>query len=61
MYAIRSYYAPGNGPSIEVGKEEMAFVRVIDQGCGMAEEFIRTRLFKPFETTKKKGMRNNFV
>jgi len=46
----------GNGASIEVGKEGMAFVRVIDQGCGMEEEFIRTRLFKPFETTKKQGM-----
>jgi len=56
IHNAREASTPGNGPSIEVGKEEMAFVRVIDQGCGMAEEFIRTRLFKPFETTKKKGM-----
>ena len=27
-------------------------VSVIDTGCGMSDEFIRTRLFKPFDTTK---------
>jgi len=27
-------------------------VSVIDNGCGMSDEFIRTRLFKPFDTTK---------
>lgn len=30
-------------------------LRVTDGGCGMSEAFIRQRLFKPFETTKKKG------
>ncbi len=29
-----------------------ATVEVEDNGVGMDEEFIRTRLFKPFETTK---------
>jgi len=34
----------------------MARVQVRDQGCGMSEEFIQTRLFKPFQTTKSSGM-----
>jgi putative PEP-CTERM system histidine kinase len=33
-----------------------AVVEVGDTGCGMTEEFIRTRLFKPFQTTKSTGM-----
>ena len=41
---------------VEVGAREQAYVRVCDSGEGMSEEFVRTRLFKPFETTKKKGM-----
>jgi putative PEP-CTERM system histidine kinase len=40
---------------VEVGGDGQACIRVRDEGCGMSEEFIRTRLFKPFETTKKKG------
>lgn len=33
-----------------------ARVEVTDTGCGMSEEFVRTRLFKPFQTTKSNGM-----
>ncbi|WP_422045100.1 XrtA/PEP-CTERM system histidine kinase PrsK [Roseateles sp.] len=33
-----------------------AQVTVIDQGCGMTEEFIQQRLFKPFQSTKESGM-----
>lgn len=33
-----------------------AQVEVSDTGCGMSEEFVRTRLFKPFQTTKNSGM-----
>ena len=29
---------------------------VTDHGCGMSAEFLRQRLFKPFQTTKKKGI-----
>jgi putative PEP-CTERM system histidine kinase len=29
---------------------------VRDNGCGMSEEFISKSLFKPFQTTKKKGL-----
>lgn len=42
--------------SIDYGyDQESAFIRVVDQGCGMSGEFIAQRLFKPFETTKKHG------
>jgi putative PEP-CTERM system histidine kinase len=30
-------------------------VEVIDRGCGMSAEFIRTRLFQPFASTKEQG------
>ncbi len=33
-----------------------ARVCVTDTGCGMTEEFIQNRLFKPFQTTKASGM-----
>ncbi len=33
-----------------------AIVEIIDTGCGMDEEFIRTRLFQPFDSTKGAGM-----
>jgi putative PEP-CTERM system histidine kinase len=33
-----------------------AVVEVEDSGCGMSEEFVRERLFRPFETTKGTGM-----
>src|SRR5690606_26671687 len=29
---------------------------VSDTGCGMSREFVETRLFRPFQTTKPKGM-----
>jgi len=40
---------------IEVRSDPAPCFIVRDQGCGMSEEFIRDRLFRPFETTKKKG------
>jgi putative PEP-CTERM system histidine kinase len=47
----------GQGPvSVEVGLLDIPFVKVIDGGCGMPEEFIRTKLFTPFQTTKKNGL-----
>ena len=46
----------GEGPvELEVGQDGMAYLRCRDDGCGMPESFLRDRLFKPFETTKKKG------
>jgi len=37
-------------------KDNMACIDVIDTGHGMSQEFIRERLFKPFQTTKQAGM-----
>ncbi len=35
--------------------DNTAIVKIVDTGCGMDEEFIRTRLFRPFDTTKGKA------
>lgn len=46
-----------NAPvQVEVGFAGIPFVCVRDQGCGMSASFIRTELFKPFKTTKTKGL-----
>jgi putative PEP-CTERM system histidine kinase len=37
---------------------DMVQVEVADTGAGMSEEFIRERLFKPFDSTKSAGMGN---
>jgi len=36
--------------------EEMAEVRVSDQGCGMTPEFLKNRLFRLFATSKSNGL-----
>jgi putative PEP-CTERM system histidine kinase len=42
---------------VEIGREgSMATVEVGDTGRGMSAEFMRERLFKPFQTTKQAGM-----
>lgn len=47
----------GSGPVlVTVGDDGDALIRVADQGCGMTEEFLAKRLFKPFTTTKEKGL-----
>jgi putative PEP-CTERM system histidine kinase len=33
-----------------------ARVQIVDTGCGMSDEFVQNRLFKPFQTTKSSGM-----
>jgi putative PEP-CTERM system histidine kinase len=54
LNAIES--GPEQSVRVETGETAgRAFFRVRDEGCGMTEEFIRTRLFRPFETTKTKG------
>jgi len=42
--------------TVRVGtQDDLAICAVTDTGCGMSEEFIRTALFVPFQTTKKGG------
>jgi putative PEP-CTERM system histidine kinase len=42
--------------SIRAGRKDGSpFFSVTDNGMGMTAEFIRERLFKPFQTTKKRG------
>jgi len=38
------------------GKRERVVVEIIDNGEGMSEEFVRERLFRPFQTTKPDGV-----
>jgi hypothetical protein len=47
---------PDEEVTIEVGRANAPFIKVIDQGCGMSNRFMRTELFKPFRTTKKQGL-----
>ncbi|MEK6758812.1 MAG: XrtA/PEP-CTERM system histidine kinase PrsK [Deltaproteobacteria bacterium] len=39
-----------------VGCGENVFLSISDNGCGMSDEFQRRSLFKPFQSTKKKGL-----
>jgi putative PEP-CTERM system histidine kinase len=42
---------------VETGIENgLCYISVKDDGCGMEREFIENHLFKPFRTTKKKGL-----
>jgi putative PEP-CTERM system histidine kinase len=56
---INAADALGNEGRITVATrydEKWAEISVGDNGCGMSREFMTTELFKPFRTTKKKGM-----
>jgi putative PEP-CTERM system histidine kinase len=37
-------------------QNESAVIEIGDTGCGMSEQFIRYRLYRPFESTKAAGM-----
>jgi signal transduction histidine kinase len=42
---------------IKTGRvEKWASLQVADNGCGMTPAFVKESLFRPFRTTKKKGM-----
>lgn len=36
--------------------QDFITISVTDTGCGMTEEFINSKLFRPFQTTKDKGL-----
>jgi hypothetical protein len=51
--------ATRNGGSVRVAvfaEANRAVIEVSDTGCGMSEDFVRERLFRPFQTTKPVGM-----
>ncbi len=57
LNAIEATAPSGGDIFIETGTEEgNSFVRVSDTGSGMTEEFMKEHLFRPFRTTKKKGL-----
>jgi signal transduction histidine kinase len=37
-------------------RNEWAVLSIADNGCGMSPEFVRKSLFRPFQTTKKRGV-----
>jgi putative PEP-CTERM system histidine kinase len=37
-------------------QDSHAVLEVVDTGCGMSEQFVREKLFRPFQTTKPSGM-----
>lgn len=56
---INSAEAMEGGGRIEVATEiigDHAILRVSDNGCGMSSDFMSKRLFRPFQTTKQRGL-----
>lgn len=51
--------AVGKSGAIQISTDQIngwAVLAVSDNGCGMSPEFINRSLFRPFQTTKKKGI-----
>jgi putative PEP-CTERM system histidine kinase len=51
--------ALGSGGRIQVRtehREGRAVLSVMDNGCGMSQAFVKESLFRPFQSTKKKGL-----
>ena len=51
--------ATRDGGAIEVhvyADRDCGCVKITDAGCGMSEDFVREKLFRPFQTTKRSGM-----
>ena len=49
------FYATENDGHVSVRSDSangMANITITDTGCGMSSEFIRERLFRPFDSTK---------
>ncbi len=56
--ALEAMGAKGGRLTVEAGSLEgdLVFFSVADTGIGMSQEFIRTKLYRPFSTTKNKGI-----
>jgi signal transduction histidine kinase len=56
--ALEAMGAKGGTLAVEAGALEggLVFFSVADTGVGMSEEFVKERLFRPFSTTKTKGI-----
>ncbi len=56
--ALEAMGVRGGRLTVEAGEagEASVFFSIADTGPGMSEEFIRERLFRPFATTKSKGI-----
>ena len=56
--ALEAMGARGGRLTVEAGAldGDLVFFSVSDTGVGMTDEFVRTRLFRPFSTTKSKGI-----
>ena len=53
----RDALAAGGEVRIQTSQNDgWAILSVADNGCGMSPAFVRTSLFRPFRTTKKKGL-----
>jgi putative PEP-CTERM system histidine kinase len=51
--------AVGQGGEVKVQtsqRDGWAILSVVDNGCGMSPAFVKASLFRPFQTTKKKGL-----
>lgn len=54
---LNSVEAGGDKPiRVEIAANPVAFFRIRDQGGGIAEDIMHDGLFKPFSTTKQRGM-----
>jgi putative PEP-CTERM system histidine kinase len=56
---LNAHEAVGRNGRIEIKTTERdgwVTLSVSDNGCGMAPEFVRDSLFRPFKTTKKRGL-----
>ncbi len=53
----RDAVRPGGEVRIETSQiDSWAVLSVADNGCGMSPAFLKASLFRPFQTTKKKGL-----
>jgi len=58
---LNAWDAVESTPAAEIGLEIVrqngwVILSVRDNGCGMSQDFVRQSLFRPFQTTKKKGI-----